>query len=102
MNQAIQPYGARSVSAMVSRVGAKAVQHEVEDALVAATKVEGTAYLSHLALSHVDNLSNLESQIGAAALAADPIQKEQVARRAAMLVDNFAITAASEIAKRGV
>ncbi len=78
------------------------MQREVDEALVAAARVEGTAYLTHVALTHVGQLSALEAQISMAAPAADPIQKELVARRAAMLVDNFAITAASEIARRGV
>ena len=100
-SQALQALNARSPSRMVSRQGVRAVRAEVEEALVAATRLEGTAYLTHLALSHVGLLSTMESQIITSTPAADPIHKEQVARRVSMLVDNYTATAAAEIARRG-
>lgn len=101
MSHSLERRSSGAAGSAVSRSGTRAMQREVDEALVLAARVEGTAYLTSLALTHVGNLSNLESQISSASLAADATHKDQVARRAAMLVDNFAITAASEIARRG-
>lgn len=101
-SQALSNLQSRSPIRRVSREGMRRVREEAEEAVAAATRVEGTAYLTHMAMTHLATLSTMESTITESVPASDPIQKDQVARRTSLLVDNYTATVASEIAKRGV
>ena len=101
-SQALQALQKSAPARQVSRAGVKKVQTEVEDALVQATSIEGTAYLTHLGMNHLGMLSTMEAQVVHHTPGADPVHKAKIAQRASLLVDNYTATVATEIARRGL
>lgn len=88
-------------SGRLSRPVLRAVEAATERGLVAAAQTQAAGYATHVALSQVAGLSREESLLVATVPADDPVQREQVAARLRVMVDNFTIVAAAEITRLG-
>ncbi|CAN5409238.1 hypothetical protein BH24ACT7_BH24ACT7_06170 [soil metagenome] len=90
-----------AASGRLPRPVVQAVDGAAHRGLVAAARTQAAAYVTHVAVNQVVSLSREEALLVATVPADDPIQREQVAARLRVMVDNFTVVAAAEIARLG-